>query len=73
MALPNRRVCPSCTRLVPFTAVKCDFCRNDLQADLYVIVPDGKLFGIALNDEVVIHGLALKIAQDIASILNGRE
>ena len=73
MALPDRRVCPSCTRLVPFTAIKCDLCGNDLQADLYVIVPDGKLFGIALRGEVLIHGLALKMAQDIASILNGRE
>jgi hypothetical protein len=70
MALPDRRVCPSCTRRVLFTAIKCDFCGNDLQADLYMIVPDGKLYGIALRGEVLIHGLALKMAQDVATILN---
>jgi hypothetical protein len=73
MALPDRRVCPYCTRLVPLTSIKCDFCGKDLQADLYMIVPDGKVFGIALRGEVLIHGLALKMAQDIASILNGNE
>ncbi|NLT68569.1 MAG: hypothetical protein GXX84_18375 [Acidobacteria bacterium] len=36
----------------------------------YAIVPDGPMFGILLNGEVMIHGLKLENAQEIVSILN---
>ncbi len=76
----GKRSCPLCREEVSAKATWCIHCGRKLP-DLagpngkpgtisYTIVPDGPMFGILLNGEVMIHGLKLEHAQAIVSILN---
>jgi len=64
------KICPSCTGVVTIISPLCDHCGRDLHLDLYVIVPDGLQFGIAIEGEIRMHGLDLKRAQYLVSLLN---
>ncbi len=71
-------ICPACANeLVEFTRwcwhCGCDlYGMNQVQSKpaAYEIVADGFHFGIALGDEVKIHGLDIENAQSIVAILN---
>ena len=65
----EKKLCPYCAELIPSKSKSCIRCGKDLQ-DAYLVVPDGVRYGIALGGEIKLHGLELKRAREIASILN---
>ncbi len=73
MQIAGTKICSYCAKAIPRNAVICIECGRDLEADLYAVVPDGLTYGIALEGEIRIHGLQLRRAQEIASILNSVE
>jgi len=76
----GKMVCPICTKELLQPTFLCFHCGSDLhgmkparrnpKASPYEIVPDGSKFGITLRGEIKIHGLELKNAQSLISILN---
>jgi hypothetical protein len=76
------RICPFCTREIPETAASCSCCgerlfslklahpRAESSEGAYRIVPDGGHFAIALGGNIKLHGLDLKKARELVSILN---
>ncbi len=76
----RKMICPICTKELPPSTLLCLHCGSDLhgmklarcnpKAGPFGIVPDGFKFGITLRGEVKIHGLELKNAQSLVSILN---
>lgn len=70
MGTAATKICPACAGVVSANSPLCDHCGRALHLDLYVIVPDGSKFGIAFEGEIRMHGLDLKKAQNLASLLN---
>lgn len=82
MQFSGKNTCPVCLKEV-LTAATCrGDCGLDLpsnkqypyeiapKTELYEIVPEGVMFGIALRGEVKIHDLEMEIAQSILTALN---
>jgi hypothetical protein len=80
----SKNICPFCLKEVVATATWCGDCGRDLpspkqypfevppKVELYEIVPDGEMFGIALQGKTKIHGLEMENAQSILTALNRR-
>ncbi len=69
--------CRFCAEEILEEVLPCTHCGRDLvraqaasKAGRYEIVPDGTKFGIALGDEVVLHGMDVERAQSTVKILN---
>jgi hypothetical protein len=64
-----KRLCPFCAGVVSAVALLCKRCGQDLhsmklaqpqaqpKSNLYEFVPDGQKFGIAIQGEIIVHGL----------------
>jgi CheY-like chemotaxis protein len=61
-------ICAFCSAVLSANVSACNQC--DKPVGLYSIVFDGYTFGIALDGEIRLHGMNLKRAQELASILN---
>ena len=72
MGIANKKICPSCAKSIPATAILCNFCENDLRSD-YSIIPDGLNFGIAFGEEIKVHGLSLESAKRILAIVKSNQ
>jgi|WetSurMetagenome_2_1015567.scaffolds.fasta_scaffold111779_3 hypothetical protein len=84
MKFSSQNICPFCLSEVATAATWCGNCRRDLlskeqypfvippNVELYEIVPDGEMFGIALRGEIKIHGIEMESAQSILTALNRR-
>lgn len=69
MIMRDDKICPYCAAAIPSQSNVCIHCGRDLQ-DSFLVVPDGARYGIALGDEIKIHGLTLEKAQELAGMLN---
>jgi len=65
-------MCPFCAEIIPSPLTFCSHCGKDVQ-DLFFVVPDGTKYGIELMGEVMLHGMELERAREVASILNSVE
>jgi hypothetical protein len=82
MQFPSQIICPYCLKEITATTTWCGICGRDLQGkrenpyeippkiELYKIIPDGELFGIALRGEIKIHGVEREVAESILVALN---
>jgi response regulator RpfG family c-di-GMP phosphodiesterase len=64
----NTIICAYCLATLSTKAQTCNQCLNPIER--YTITPDRLRFGIVFNGEIKLHGLTLKKAQELASILN---
>jgi hypothetical protein len=81
--MQNKTLCPLCGEIILPNSFICDYCGLDMRssrlfnarpkADLYVVVPDGEKYGLALEGEIKVHGLELNEAEITAKIFNMME
>jgi len=70
MEIAATKLCPACAKPISSRAPACIHCGKDLIGNVHWIVPDGFQYGISIKGKVVLHGLTLEKARNLAALMD---